>query len=458
MRSLILVILSILLLPLSALGDGDFAITGFSESYTVSNTYQVIHEVRPIGPVNYVLRWIPFPRVSSYDGVFQQTPTGTVVLDTDPPAQITYVGGIGSWVFWDASYNTGDILTATLDGTVIITLNLDGAFDDVILDNPDSWTDHTPRAQSIPEAASVAQQLRDNYIAGTCREGYGVVHRIVQYLADTISRGSDLSYEDGSALRAWELGSAECDGFTNLFMSMCRSLDIGAAYMMGNTFAATYLFSGSSTVTFSTIDGAHAWSASDNGSWLVTDPYHHSVGWTTTSRVLEAQAIDQNDVNIQTLWGGAGTIETSMTMSGGGGGEAFIVHDEWDNGGTDLFVHYPDNISLRPLGSEAPVVGIPEGPYLDPSIEHALMPLGNPSYRKVQLRLHLLRPAHRMQVDILNLNGRVVAANVVDRPGRIGDNFVSWTPGNRVASGIYFVRVSFDQGSQVITQKVTYLH
>jgi len=457
--------LSMLLLASASSASDDYAVRYFNNPVSESVSYTVTHEIQVNGPVNNVWRWVPLPRQSSYDGIFNQTPTGTATISTSPDAAIHYDGGIGAWVEWPDNYNVGNVLRVTVDASVRITARLDGDFDDVVQNSSGPWTEYTTRVPYVPEAATVAANLRDNWVPGTCREGYGTIHRIVLYLNDTISSSQSTTYEQGSADQAWALKTASFSGFTNLFMSMCRSLGIASGYMMGNTFSANIWVAGKwddsndpgSTIT--TYVGPHSWAAVDDGSmWLPVDAFHGTVGFVTTSRVLEAQAIDQSDVNIVTTWEGSSSIGTSVTFSGsGGGGESFITKDRWASGGTTLFVHYPDNPNLRPRPSnEKPTVGVPDGPYLDPSMENAFLPLGNPAHRSVQFQLYLQKPANRMQVHAYDVNGRMVAENIVDRNGREGYNFFRWDPGPSVPRGVYFIQVVFD-GREKVSQRIMYL-
>lgn len=178
MRYIIIAALcAIMLGVVSRTEASDYAVKFLNNNYTTSNSYSVLHRLQPDGPVSDIWRWIPLPRQSDYDGIFDQYPVGTATVDTNPPAEI-YQMTLGVWVHWPGQYDFGDVLTVRLDATVNVTSHLAGIQTDVILDNPDSWTDFTARVQQIPEVEQIARQLRDNYASGTCRGVYGVVERM----------------------------------------------------------------------------------------------------------------------------------------------------------------------------------------------------------------------------------------------------------------------------------------
>lgn len=95
----------------------------------------------------------------------------------------------------------------------------------------------------------------------------------------------------------------------------------------------------------------------------------------------------------------------------------------------------------------------PEAPP-PPSVLRVYPAAPNPAFRGTQLRLDVPEPS-AARVDVYDLNGALVR-NLVKRDLPAGRTMLSWNArddaGNRVAAGLYFVRIRI--GSHHSTQKV----
>jgi len=139
--------------------------------------------------------------------------------------------------------------------------------------------------------------------------------RLSQWVSSRITY--DLSCWDGSYSAEWvfENRIGVCDEFTNLFLSMARSVGIPARYVEG------IVYSGEKW-------NFHAWAeVYAAGAWLPVDPTYNEVGFIDSSHVLLARVKGDADVQNRLKWEGV-KIEASF------GPDEMIVTDFEPSEGT----------------------------------------------------------------------------------------------------------------------------
>lgn len=406
--------------------------------------------------------YIPKPVNTSYSTIWSQSGvSGSIsTTPTNPPAHLyEYIPGV--WIDFGArSYQTVGMITSA---NATVTEQLSGIRTDLARGASAPWYRGTIRSpNNLPGLDATMQTIVDNVVPGTPSGNIGIAERWSCWMYQNITRdpSNTLTFDQSDATTVWNNRYGGCGGYANLFKSGLVSLSsrFGVGITLGHTLAKNINFpTEHGSIRMSTLNGAHAWSVVDDGTqWVPFDVYHGTQGFATISRINEGIFEDESDgcafweYTYEGDFPPTANYSTSVTGSCSDGSYVFKkLRNPYPN--TWFLAHWINNSDLAPLSDGFPVTGVPEDLFLDTNKQNTLVVSPNPARRWIQTQLYLEKDAKRVTAQVFTVAGQLVTT-VIDEARQAGYNYILWTP-NGVKSGVYYLRVSFDEGKQVVSRK-----
>ena len=208
--------LAVALVILVGCGDG----VGIG-SFPAASTYHITYSVEPPAG-GFAVMWLPVPtELDNIAGLSDVTVTeiygGGTLYETTGDNQVIYFTNLA------AGGTYGYQIEATID-SVNIAINAD-----TVTDPPASvagYLEATTLAQS--ENAAIVQ--RSAQIVGDQTNPYSKASAIATWINANIQFQTGGNHDAVSTLNA---GTAQCSGFANLFVALCRSADVPARIVAG---------------------------------------------------------------------------------------------------------------------------------------------------------------------------------------------------------------------------------
>ncbi len=316
------------------------------------------------------------------------------------------------------------------------------------------YTDFTPTIQYVPGIDETIRALEGTMddIRGYPGGDIGLAQRWAAYLLGTFSQGSCPGAGIDDAAGTWASGLADCDGFSNVFVSGLRSLGIPACVMIGYNLPGGPVFN---DFALGGIEhGLHAWA----GAWseglqafLPVDPGHFEYGLVDAQRVHFAYHEDLASHRRFFLASGGSVSFGSWSFP------SFTQSNSSTHYGASRVRLAEDGFGHTMVANEVTGVHAPGGntgvPEPDSTDTDAVKLLVSSPFRAALTVSVLSRDPTTITVEIFDALGRRVAVPADAKPAGPGESFFRWLPGG-AAAGVYFVRATTREGTTRLARAV----
>lgn len=456
-----------------------FVFPGQGQSYTAMETAVMQSGVVSItevgtatvsGPASQFWWYIPWPVRTTYSRYYVQEPI-SATLTTSPPAALVPLHDsngevMGYWAYFGDVNNAE--LRFSLESVVNVSINLPGMPRDVVRGGSitDPWYRPTVNCPiDMPGFAAFVDNLYHQTVPGTDQTTWGFLLRLASWMHSNITYNSSLTLDENSADKVWSRREAGCAGFTNFAKAALLALPpphgpvgsgVTLGYVAGNN--AIYPVFGTGTgLSISFQPGGHAWLEVDDntelpGTFIPSDITGGTAGFVNLAYVTRGTFEDIEDGNSVIAWAvGDPVVRVNFSVTGSAAAGTFVGRDKSS---------YPTtgkNFACQWI--RGATVGVEEktGKILDRSKENTLCAWLNPVSvgNWVDFQLYLEKPSHVLG-RVFSADGRLKKI-VVDSELPAEYNYFSLQTGD-MASGIYFLRLSLNNGKQVETQKFQVVH
>ena len=282
-RALILVLSIYLLLPIVSAGS-PWMINEMDARFTFTGEIDVTRETSG-SQLNWVeasFYLIPYDSALQTTDIVSITPSTYQILTDD-------VGNGYIKFRWENPANNKlpyEIILDTNVARLHYAIVSDGSLDDPIpeaikpyteVDNLTYWTGYMKaKAESITEGSESTLEA---------------VRRLTDWVATTLDYDKSCWQDSLPAEWVWNERRGVCDEFTNLFISLARSVGIPARYVEG------LVYSGEEW-------NFHAWAEVYIGNWIPVDPTYNEVGFIDSSHVALAKVHSDTEVYNRLSWEG----------------------------------------------------------------------------------------------------------------------------------------------------------